>query len=420
VATAFQELSLIPDLSVAENLLLQSPPRGRFGLVRRGQLIPAADAILARYGIDYIDSGVTAAELSVAHRQIVELVRVLASDPKVLILDEPTAALPDRQVEWLSGHMRRLRDAGCCVIFTSHRWREIEALADRVTVFRNGTHVATRTRISEAEAVTLMSGRSFEGTYPDITAIPIEQTWLRVDDLRGGRLRGVSFELRRGEILGVGGLAGQGQRDLFLTLFGAQRASSGGLEVGGEPVRVRRPRDAIRAGMGIAYVPEDRKAEGLFLPLSIRDNIAVATLWRRSTGGFVARGSERDAIDGIAQQLRIGSGRSTSQSVGNLSGGNQQKVVMARWLLTDAQVLLLYDVTRGVDAATKHDIYELIAKLAAEGKAILFYSSETEEIANLCHRVMVMREGRISSELDGPVGDAERIVAASLKDVPDA
>ena len=172
--------------------------------------------------------------------------------------------------------------------------------------------------------------------------------------------------------------------------------------------------------MGIAYVPEDRKAEGLFLPLSIRDNIAVATLWRRSTGGFVARASERDAIDGIARQLRIGSGRSTSQPVGNLSGGNQQKVVMARWLLTDAQVLLLYDVTRGVDAATKHDIYELIAKLAAEGKAILFYSSETEEIANLCHRVMVMREGRISVELDGPVGDAERIVAASLKDVPDA
>jgi ribose transport system ATP-binding protein len=420
VATAFQELSLIPDLTVAENLLLQSPPRGRFGLVQRGRLGPEADAILARYGVDYLDSGATTAELSVAHRQIVELVRVLATEPKVLILDEPTAALPDRQVEWLSGHMRRLRDEGCCVIFTSHRWREIEAFADRVTVFRNGTHVATQDRMSEAEAVTLMSGRSFDGAYPDVTTIARGESALRVSDLRGDRLGGISFDLRQGEILGFGGLAGQGQRDLFLTLFGAQRASAGQLAVRGQPVTVRRPKDAIRAGLGIAYVPEDRKAEGLFLPLSIRDNIALATLWRRSWAGFVTRGPERDAIAGIVAQLRIGGGRATSQAVGNLSGGNQQKVLMARWLLTDARVLLLFDVTRGVDAATKHDIYELIAELAAQGKAILFYSSETEEIANLCHRVLVLREGRVSLELDGPVGDAERIVAASLKDAADA
>ncbi|WP_203906043.1 sugar ABC transporter ATP-binding protein [Rhizocola hellebori] len=420
VATAFQELSLIPDLTVAENLLLHSPPRGRLGLVRRGRLVPEAEAILHRYGVDYIDSRLTAAELSVAHRQVVELVRVLATEPRVLILDEPTAALPDKQVEWLSGHMRRLRDAGTCVIFTSHRWREIEALADRVTVMRNGTHVATRENLSEAEAVTLMSGRTFEGTYPDVTTIATGETALRVSDLRGGRLQGVSFSMRQGEILGVGGLAGQGQRDLFLTLFGAQRAAAGNLEVGGFPVTLRRPRDAIRAGLGIAYVPEDRKAEGLFLPLSIRDNIALATLARRSSGGLVSRGREAQAVASLVGQLRIGAGRSTSQAVGNLSGGNQQKVLMARWLLTDAQVLLLFDVTRGVDAATKRDIFDLIAQLAAQGKAILFYSSETEEIAHLCHRVLVLREGRVAVELDGPVRDAERIVAASLKEVPGA
>jgi ribose transport system ATP-binding protein len=419
VATAFQELSLVPDLTVAENLLLQDPPRGRFGLVRRRSLEPEADAILHRYGVDYINSGATTSELSVAHRQVVELVRVLATEPKVLILDEPTAALPDQQVAWLASHMRRLRDAGCCVIFTSHRWREIETLADRVTVFRNGTNVATRVQLSEAEAVTLMSGRSFEGTYPDVTTIERGEMALRARHLRGGRLVDVSLELRRGEILGVGGLAGQGQRDLFLTLFGAQRGS-GEVEVGGQAVSVRRPRDAIRAGLGIAYVPEDRKAEGLFLPLSIRDNIAVATLWQRSAGGFIARAAERDAVARIVAQLRIGAGRSTNQPVGNLSGGNQQKVLMARWLLTDARVLLLYDVTRGVDAATKHDIYELVAELASQGKSILYYSSETEEIANLCHRVLVLREGRVSVELDGPVGDAEQIVAASLKEVSDA
>jgi len=420
VATAFQELSLIPDLTVAENLLLHEPPRNRLGLVRRSQLAATADTILRRYGVDYIDSFAITADLSVAHRQVVELVRVLATEPRVLILDEPTAALPDRQVEWLSTHMRRLRSQGSCVVFTSHRWREIEAFADRVTVFRNGTHVTTRDRISESEAVTLMSGRTFEGAYPDVTTIGRGDSALRVSDLRGGRLAGVSFDLRRGEILGVGGLAGQGQRDLFLTIFGARRPSGGQLSVAGEPVVVRRPRDAINAGIGISYVPEDRKAEGLFLPLSIRDNIALATLSRRSRFGFVDRGQERQAVATIVGRLRIGAGRSPAQAVGNLSGGNQQKVLMARWLLTDAHVLLLYDVTRGVDAATKHDIFELIAELAAQGKAILFYSSETEEIANLCHRVLVLREGRISVELDGPVRDAERIVAASLKEMPDA
>jgi ribose transport system ATP-binding protein len=420
VATAFQELSLIPDLTVAENLLLQSPPRGRFGLVRRRRLVPEAEAILDRYGVDYIDSGATTSDLSVAHRQVIELVRALAWKPRVLILDEPTAALPDRQVEWLAAHMRRLRDEGCCVIFTSHRWREIEAFADRVTVFRNGTDVATRDRLTEAEAVTLMSGRTFEGTYPDVGRIRPGDVVLRVRDLRGGRLDGVSFHLRQGEILGVGGLAGQGQRDLFLTIFGARRASGGTIEIGGRPVTIRRPRDAIRSGVGIAYVPEDRKAEGLLLPLSIRDNIALATLARRSARGFVRRADEASAVASIVDQLRIGAGRSTSQAVGTLSGGNQQKVLMARWLLTNAKVLLLFDVTRGVDAATKHDIYELIGDLAAAGTAILFHSTETEEIANLCHRVIVLTEGRVSVELDGPVRDAERIVSASLKDVPDA
>ncbi|GIF70057.1 ABC transporter [Asanoa ishikariensis] len=420
VATAFQELSLLPDLTVAENLLLQDPPRGRLGLVQRRRLAPAAEEILNRYGVDDIDPRATAADLSVAQRQVVELVRVLAGEPRVVILDEPTAALADRQVDWLAGHMRRLRDAGSCVIFTSHRWREIESLADRVTVFRNGTHVATRDTLSEAEAVTLMSGRSFAGAYPQITTEPTDDNALSVTNLHSGRLAGVDFDLRRGEILGVGGLAGQGQRDLFLSLFGAQRVRRGTIAVDGKAVTIRSPKDAIRAGVGIAYVPEDRKAEGLFLPLSIRDNIAAATLSRRATAGFVNRGKERAVVKSIVDQLNIGAGRSTNRAADTLSGGNQQKVVMARWLLTEARILLLFDVTRGVDAATKHDIYELVGTLAAQGRAILYYSSETEEIAHLCHRVLVLREGRVAAELAGPVGDAERIVAASIKEGQDA
>jgi ribose transport system ATP-binding protein len=420
MATAFQELSLMPDLSVAENLLLNNPPRGRLGLVRRSRLVPEANALLERFGVDYLDGRSIVAELSVAHRQIVELVRALATDPRILILDEPTAALAEQQVAWLSDHMRRLRDDGCCVIFTSHRWREIAALADRVTVFRNGTHVTTRDELSEAEAVRLMSGRTFEGTYPDVAAIPAGTSALTVKDLRSGFLRGVSFDLRKGEILGVGGLAGQGQRDLFLTLFGAQRASSGTVSVDGRPVSIRRPKDAIRAGIGIAYVPEDRKAEGLLLPLSVRDNLTLATLERVSTAGFIRREPERAAVTSMVQQLNIRTRKPSTQAVGTLSGGNQQKVLMGRWLLTDAEILLLFDVTRGVDAATKHDFYRLVADLARQGKAVLLYSSETEEIANLCHRVVVLREGNITAELDGPVGDAEKIVAASLKETSDA
>ncbi|MBA2890318.1 sugar ABC transporter ATP-binding protein [Nonomuraea soli] len=406
VATAFQELSLLPDLTVAENLLLADPPRGRLGLVRRGRLAPEARRILERFGVDHIDSRAVCADLPVSHRQVVELVRVLATEPRVVFLDEPTAALPDRQVEWLAGHMRRLRDEGCCVIFTSHRWREIERLADRVTVMRNGTHVATREKLAEAEAVTLMSGRTLGAMYPEIPPPATAGPALSFSDPGG-----ISFDLRPGEILGVGGLAGQGQRELFLTLFGAGRPAR--VTVDGRPIRIRRPKDAIRAGLGIAYVPEDRKAEGLFLPLSVRDNITLATLGRRSAAGFVRRGAERAEVAGIVSRLGIAGG---GAAAGTLSGGNQQKVVMARWLLADARVLLLFDVTRGVDAATKHDLYRLVAELARAGKAILYYSSETEEIAHLCHRVLVLREGRVAAELPGPVRDAERIVAAAIAD----
>ncbi|MET7394780.1 sugar ABC transporter ATP-binding protein [Dactylosporangium sp. NPDC005572] len=410
LAAAFQELSLMPDLTVAENLLLQRPPRGRSGLVARRRLVPEAAALLERFGAEGIPAGAEARALSVAQRQVVELVRALAAEPRVLILDEPTAALAEQQVAWLSAHMRRLRDDGCCVVFTSHRWREIEALADRVTIFRNGTHVTTRERLGETEAVRLMSGRTIAGTYPDITAIRKGPTALCVKNLDG-----VSFDLQEGEILGIGGLAGQGQRELFLTLFGARKATTGEVALAGKPVTIRHPRHAIRAGIGIAYVPEDRKAEGLLLPLSIRDNLALATLDRRATLGFVRRGAEARAVRDIIERLSVRL-RSAGQPVGTLSGGNQQKVLMGRWLLTDARVLLLYDVTRGVDAATKHDFYVLVAELAARGMAVLLYSSETEEIAHLCHRVLVLREGRVTAELAGPVGDAERIVAAAISD----
>ncbi len=418
VATAFQELSLMPDLTVAENLLLRDPPRGRFGLVRRRDLATRATELMAALGVENIDPVAVVDQLSVAERQVVELIRVLSGQPRVLILDEPTAALPDRQVDWLGGHIRRLRASGTCVIFTSHRWREIEDLADRVTVFRNGTHVQTRESLSEQEAVKLMSGRSLDRQFPDVADSVRPEVALDVSALAAGRVKNVSFQLHSGEILGVGGLAGQGQSDLFLALFGARRCRAGEIRRGGVALRLRRPQDAIRQGVGIAYVPEDRKSEGLLLPLPVRENLTLAVLRDVAAGGFIRRRRERELVEAVIAQLDIDTRRPDKQLTGTLSGGNQQKVLMGRWLLADADVLLLFDVTRGVDAATKHDIYKLIVDLARQGKAILLYSSETEEIARLCHRVLVMRDGQVSESFEGPVGDAERIVGASLRELP--
>jgi len=349
----------------------------------------------------------------VAQRQVLEIVRALRRDPQILFLDEPTAALARKEVDWLFGLVRAARERGICTIFTSHRWREVEDIADRITIFRNGTSVATRDSLAEDEAVTLMTGRSIDRMFPKALPVTGTQPALEVTDLRGNGLSGVSLTVRRGENVGLGGLAGQGQRQLFLTLFGALRPGAGTVAVKGRQLRVRHPTDAIRAG--VALVPEDRKSEGLLLPMSVRDNLTLSIFGRIARGGVIRRREERTAVREMIDALRIKVTAPERQPAGTLSGGNQQKVLLGRWLLTRADVLLLYDVTRGVDAGTKHDMYQLIVKLAGEGKAILLYSSETEEVAHLCHRVLVMREGHITTELPGPV-DAEAIVAAALRE----
>jgi ribose transport system ATP-binding protein len=413
IATVFQELTLMPWMTVADNLLLDDPPRGVAGLIRRRRLGERADEVLTRYGATGIDPLELAANLSVAQRQVLEIVRALRRDPQILFLDEPTAALSGREVEWLFRLVRDARERGCCIIFTSHRWREVEDIANRITVYRNGADVATRNQLTEDEAVTLMTGRAIDRVYPAPPPLAANgAAALEVRGLHGSGLRGVSLSVHPGEILGIGGLAGQGQRQLFLSLFGATR-STGEIHVGGRPRRIRRPKDAIRAGL--ALVPEDRKNEGLLLPLSARDNLTLSILGQVSRAGLIDRRAERAQVERMVDRLRIRTTSGAAQPAGTLSGGNQQKLLLGRWLLTRANVLLMYDVTRGVDAATKHDLYQLITALAAEGKAVLLYSSETEEMAHLCHRVLVMREGQVSAELTGPV-DAEAIVAASLRE----
>jgi ribose transport system ATP-binding protein len=334
-----------------------------------------------------------------------------------LFLDEPTAALSENEVNWLFERVRRMREQGTCVIFTSHRWREVESLADRITVFRNGVDVGTRNSLSEDEAVNLMTGRTIDRAFPSPPPVPDGDPVLRVKDLKSDGVRGVSFDIRPGEILGVGGLAGHGQRELFLSMFGAHKSTGGTIQMQGRGRRIRRPLDAIRAGMGIALVPEDRKAEGLLMSMSVRDNLSLVTLRSISRFGLIRWRGERTRVNQTIGQLSIKSSVPAVEPVGALSGGNQQKVLIGRWLMTDAKVLLLYDVTRGVDVATKQEIYDLVISQAAAGKAILIFSSETEEVARLSHRVIVLREGRINAELEGADIGAEQIVAAAISEV---
>ncbi len=413
--TVFQELMLFPGLTVAENLLIGREPRGALGAISRRQMEREADALLARMGITHIDPLALIEDTSLAQRQIIEIVRALSHEPDILFLDEPTSSLVEREVAWLFEQVRSLRDRGASVIFTSHRWHEVIAIADRITVFRNGRDVGTFTELAEDEAVTLMTGQRLAAKFPARVAPPEGQPVLSVQGLHGARLQGIDLALRRGEILGVGGLAGQGHRELFFAVFGAERPAGGRIHVNGREVRIHSPRDAKRHDIGIALVPEDRKTEGLLLGMSVRDNITLSILNRISRGGVLRARAERQAAQEMVQRLAIRT-PGIANPVGTLSGGNQQKVLLGRWLLAAPRILLLYDVTRGVDVATKFEIYQLVARLAGQGNAILFYSSDAEELAELCHRVLVMREGRIAAELAPPGITAEQIVSAAVHD----
>ncbi len=412
IGTVFQELTLLPYMTVAENLLLGREPRSG-GLIRRAAMPAAARALLDDAGVAGIEPLELIVNLSLGQRQIVEIIKTVSRRPRILCMDEPTSALAAREVAWLFGVIKALRDRGTCVVFTSHRWNEITSIADRITVFRNGENVGTYAarELSEGQAVEHMTGRQLDMLYPDPTPLADAAPVLSVHNLAGVGLHEVSLTARPGEVLGIGGLAGQGQRELLLTLFGVNRATAGTIAIEGEAVRLGNPREAIRRG--IALIPEDRKTEGLLLPLSIRQNLTLPILGRLARGGFVRRRREADLVRGMVSELAVRT-PSASQPVGALSGGNQQKVLIGRWLLTEARILLLYDITRGVDVATKHDIYELMRHLSARGHTILFYSTDTEEMAHVCHRVLVMREGRIVDELAGPHIAPEAIVAAAI------
>lgn len=413
IGTIFQELTLFPFMTVAENLLMGRELRSA-GLINRGATAAAVRDLLQEYGISGIEPLELVANLSLAQRQMVEIIKVVSRRPQILFMDEPTSALAEQEVAWLFALVRKLRDAGVCIVFTSHRWNEIKDIANRITIFRNGENAGTyeATALSEQEAVERMTGRKLEMLYPDPVPLKEREPRLEIRNLSGPNLHDISFTVHRSEVLGIGGLAGQGQRELLQTLFGVHASRGGTTLLQGKEIRIGNPREAIRHG--IAFIPEDRKMEGLLLPLPVRQNLTLPILGRLARGGFIRRHQEVDLVRGMIDALAIRT-PDADQPVGLLSGGNQQKVLIGRWLLTQANILLLYDITRGVDVATKHDIYELIHRLSEQGHAILFYSTDTEEMAHLCHRVLVMREGRIADELSGPHIAPEAIVAASLQ-----
>ncbi|MCF6127228.1 sugar ABC transporter ATP-binding protein [Mesorhizobium sp. M7A.F.Ca.CA.001.07.2.1] len=414
VATAFQELSLLPNLSIAENLMLPKMPRGMLGLASHRTAIASARKTLKDYGLAYFDPDTPVGVLSLSDRQRLEIVRAFTHASKLLILDEPTAALAD--VEWLFELVRRQKSLQTAILYISHRLGEVRSLCSRATILRNGRSIGTveLSGASDENIFEMMVGRSARETVNTLPvagdAAPIA---LSVKGLSGGILNEVSFNVRQGEIVGIAALEGQGQRDLFRTLVGLAKAKGGSIEIDGVRAHIGSPGDALYFGNGLAYLPEDRKSEGILGGLTTASNMVLPIISRIAQGGIVWPAGERRAARKTAAAVDLQE-RYLHFKIDELSGGNQQKALLARVMMTGARTLLLFDPTRGVDVGTKQSIYEAIRKFAADGGSVLFYSSELPELVHLAHRCIVLYGGRIFAEYQGDAIDEQTIVGALI------
>jgi ribose transport system ATP-binding protein len=417
IVCIFQELSLIPDLSVADNISIINPP-SRFGLIDKRTQRRIAEEALARAGAEDIHPMAPVKELPLSRRQMVEIAKALARDPRVLILDEATSALTAADVAKVFVVLKRLRAEGMALLYISHRMHEIAELADVCTVFRNGRNVATYRAGTKRddEIVELMIGREYSHVFPPKPPLAPSDgpPVLEVRSLSwSNRLREISLGVRAGEVVGLGGLDGQGQRELLLALFGVLRGVSGEILVDGARVSVSGPSAAKAKKIGMALIPEDRKTEGLMLPLSVSINLSFAALDRISNGGVVDRTKERQLIGEMIELLAIRTA-GTDIPVGSLSGGNQQKVVIAKWLMIQPRIILLNDPTRGIDVGTKAEIYQLLRKLAATGAAIVFYSTDYDELIGCCDRVLVLYDGVVKRVLVGDEINERALISSAL------
>jgi ribose transport system ATP-binding protein len=405
-----QETSLLGRLSVAENIFLaRQPTRG--GLVDHGAMRAAARTYLDRVGLR-VDPATPVARLSVAARQQVEIAKALSLDARILLLDEPTAALGRDEAERLFGIVADLREQGVAFVYITHRLAEVPRVGDRVVVLRDGRRVAgwDRADVPPEELIEAMVGRTVDQVFPEPPP-PQEEEVLRLENLAvAGAFEGVSFSVRRGEILGIAGLVGAGRTTLARTLFGAQRPTAGRILVEGRPVRFRHPADAVEAG--IVLVPEDRKEQGLVLGLSLQDNVALPSLEHLAARGLLRDSAIRQLAERMSARLAI-RGR-LRQPARTLSGGNQQKAVIAKWLPRDPRMIVFDDPTRGIDVGAKAAIYRLIEELAGRGVGVLLISSELPEVLGLSHRVLVLSRGRQTGLLDRAEAEEGRVMSLAV------
>jgi rhamnose transport system ATP-binding protein len=411
IVAMYQEPTVFPDLTVAENVFAGRHPRSALRTVDWRAMRVEASRILAEVGVDFApDTPVRG--LGVADRQLLEIAKALSSSARLLIMDEPTAALSPHEVENLFATVRRLRERGVAIVFISHRLEEVSLIADTVTVLRDGRHVATRpaAELSHGETVRLMVGRSLEALFPKEDA-EIGDVVLRAEGLtRRGVFSNVSFELRRGEIVGLAGFVGSGRTEVARSIFGIDPLDSGRIWIEGRSFRPSWPRRALRRGL--AYLPEDRLQQGLVQPMSVGQNVSMAVLPELTPGGLLRPRRERTLARRFMEQLRI-KATSPAQVVRSLSGGNQQKVVLSKWLAAEPRILILDEPTHGVDVGTKADVHRTISHLATEGLTILLISSELLEVLGMSDRILVMREGRLVAEIPRAEATEERVIQAA-------
>jgi rhamnose transport system ATP-binding protein len=412
IAVIYQEPTLFPDLSVAENIVMGRHPQGKLSMIDRGAIRAEADRLFARLGVR-IDPDRPARGLSIADQQIVEIAKALSADARLLIMDEPTAALSLVEVERLFSVARTLRDEGAAIMFISHRFEEITALCQRVTIMRDGKHVSTDPidDVTTDEMVRRMVGRDLEALFPKQDVEP-GAVVLEVDGLaREGVFRDISFSVRAGEIVAFAGLVGSGRSEVVQAVFGVDERDAGTVRLNGKRLRAGSPKAAMAAGM--ALVPEDRRQQGLLMDLSIERNVTLPRSGALAKLGFLFGGGERREAERWTERLRTKYGR-LGDAVGTLSGGNQQKVVLAKWLATDPRVLIVDEPTRGIDVGTKAEVHRLMSALAADGVAVVMVSSELPEVLGMADRVLVMREGRIVAEIPRAEATEDSVMFAAM------
>ncbi len=412
ISIIYQEFNLIPHLSVAENIFLGSEESNKLGVIDQKNIINSAQKLLNDLGVD-LEVTSSVRDLGVAQQQMVEVAKALSFEAKILIMDEPTSALTENEIKELFATINRLKSHGVAIIYISHRLEELFEIGDRVTVLRDGKYIDTKeiSSISKSELILMMVNRELKNHYPKQKG-KIGEEILRIENFnQKGALNNINLSLHRGEILGISGLLGSGRTELAHAIFGLTKINSGRIYIKGKLQNINSPREAI--SLGIGFLTEDRKAEGLILNLSVKENICLPSLNRFSKLGLVDVEAEKKAADLYIQELRIKT-PDLHQKVMFLSGGNQQKVVLAKWLCSNADIFIFDEPTRGIDVGSKVEIYNLMNRLTSKGVAILMISSELPELLGMCDRLLVMHKNSIAGEFSSDEATQEKIMSCAL------